>query len=722
MNIYAFISLISSILCLFLGNFIYYKNPKNKLNQLTALMCIMLAYFLFVEFGYRQAETYTMANMWISASFIGPLVVSLILHVVLLITKKSTLTKNKLFLLYLPSLIISILNLNYNLYAGAVKEYWGWTYSITFNMPLFYLNNLWVIFLFSISIILSYRYYVESEGREKKLAKYMLSGLSITLLLGLITDIILPLFSIRIPELYYTASVIGILFLCYGIIKYRIPQLTPSAAADEIVSTMSNFLILIDEKEIITSVNSAGLKLLGYKESELLGKNVNVIFPGNSDLFKINKLTNDFEINIKNKEGKSVPVIMSITPIIHNSQKLGVLCTGNDITKLKDEELNKQLIAQQTIERQSILLGLSRENQSDLYKTMQKLTETSSKTLNVHRVSVWLFNMDKTKIICKDIYDLKKGQHESGSVLEAAEYPNYFKAIKKSHIVTANNARNYHDTSEFNESYFKSLGIYSLMDVPIWLEGELVGVMCHEQYKIREWTLKDQEFASSIAYLVSLGLETSERKKTERKLKDSLKEKELLMKEIHHRVKNNLTVISGLLRLQSHHIKDKETLDIFKESQNRAKSMALIHEKLYKSNELRKIDFKEYIKSLTTELFYSYNTSPEINLNLDIADVYMDVNISVPLALIINEIVSNSLKHAFPRGSKGNISVNFHKKAKEYELIIADDGIGFPSDLDYKFTDSLGMHIVNNLTEQIKAQITLEKEKGTKFIINFKEN
>lgn len=725
MSIYALISLLSSILCIFLGNFIFYKNPKNRINQLVALMSFLLAYLLFVEFGYRQAETYYTANLWFTASFIWALTSSLILHTVLIITGKAHLTENKIFisLLYIPSIILTILDLNNKLmYNNMVKEYWGWTYVIQVNSPLFYLSNFWITLLFSVSLILAYDYYRKSEGREKKLAKYISSGLAFIMIFGLTTDCLLPALSIRIPELYYTIAVLGIVILCYGIIKYRLPSLTPSVAADEIFSTMSNFLVLINEKGSIKNINPEGLSLLGYEESEIYGKHMKTIFPEDLDLSKQYKENySNFETNIKTKDGKSLPVLISITPIIHNFQELGVLCIGSDITRFKQEERDKRLLAEQTIKRQEILLDLSRKDLSDLQEAMKMFTEISSKTLNSDRVSIWLFNHDKTKIICKDLYDLKKDFHEQGSIVEAAQYPCYFNAIKTSHNLAITNVREHSDTSEFNESYFKPEGIFSVMDVPIWLDGELKGILCHESLKIREWTSEDQDFASSMAYLVSLGLEASERKKVEKKLRASLDEKELLMKEIHHRVKNNLTVISSLLNLQSHYIHDKETLDIFRESQNRARSMALIHEKLYKSNDLRKITFGEYLRNLTEQLFYSYNISPRINLNMEIENLDVDINTSVPLALIVNEIISNSLKHAFEGQNTGNVSIKFYKKADEYELIIEDDGIGFPDDLDFKNINSLGIQIVNSLTNQLNGRIAMERTIGTKFTLNFKD-
>lgn len=725
MNIFALISLLSAILCIFLGNFIYYKDTKSELNQLTALMSFVLAYLLFLEFGYRQSETYYIANLWYTASFVWTLAASLILHVILIITGRLN-SKNKmkiLSLLYIPSLIISIFFIESNLTSvNMVKEYWGWTYSIQFNPLLFDLSNLWIILLIVTAIFLAYLHYRKSDNGERKLAKYSVLALLFTIVAGIFSDYIFPLFSIKIPEIIYTVAALGISLICYGIVRYRIPQLTPAMAANEIVSAMSNFMVLVNKENRIKSINSVGLNLLSYSESEIYGKNMKLIFPEDLHLFKVYNATKsyipNFETIIKTKEGKLVPVLMSITPISYGSQKSGVLCIGSDITKLKQKELHKNLLNQQIIKRQEILLELSQKDLSNMPEALQKITEASSKTLTVDKVSVWLFNHDKTKIICKDCYNNKS--HEQGSIIKSAEYPRFFEAIQKFHNITAPDARGYYYTCEFNESYFKPNGIFSVMDVPIWLEGKLMGVFCNETSRIRHWTFEEQDFASSLAHLISLGLEASKRKKAEEELKSSLKEKEILMKEIHHRAKNNLTIMSSLLNLQSNHIDDKEALSIFKESQNRARSMALIHEKLYKSGDLKKINFGEYIKNLTAEIFSSYQISPEIKLNMNVDDITLDVNTAVPLALIVNEIVTNSLKYAFP-GNKGNIWVSFNKKSEGLQLTVKDNGIGFPSDLNFKNTESLGMQLVNSLTEQIRGSIKLERGEGTKFIIDFEE-
>ncbi len=224
---------------------------------------------------------------------------------------------------------------------------------------------------------------------------------------------------------------------------------------------------------------------------------------------------------------------------------------------------------------------------------------------------------------------------------------------------------------------------------------------------------------------IDLKEEVAERKQAEEKIQAQLREKEILLKEVHHRVKNNLQVISSLLKLQSQNIEDKQFLDMFKESQNRVKSMALVHEKLYQSRDLARIDFAEYIKSLANSLYRSHGAdSNKIAFKIEVENVSLGINQAIPCGLIINELVSNSLKYAFPRGwqGKGEIRISVRLTAGgEIELLVSDSGVGVPKDLDFRKTESLGLHLVSILAEdQLQGKITLDRKMGTKFQIKFR--
>ncbi len=206
---------------------------------------------------------------------------------------------------------------------------------------------------------------------------------------------------------------------------------------------------------------------------------------------------------------------------------------------------------------------------------------------------------------------------------------------------------------------------------------------------------------------------------SDQQLRQSLAEKESLLKEIHHRVKNNLQIVSSLLYLQEDYMEDAKGVEILRESQNRVKSMALIHEQLYGTADLAKIDFGRYVQGLTANLFDAYGIDPaRIRLNVHADDIALGVDMAVPCGLIINELVSNALKHAFLPDAAGTIEIVIRTlHAGRIEIVVADDGIGLvepPADPEQS---SLGLRLIDTLTTQLGGTLALTTEIGTRFTI-----
>lgn len=560
MNIYAKISLIAFLICFFLANFIYHKDSSKRLNQLVALLCLLVGLLSFIEFQYRQAFHYEIALFWLRLSTLWPLVPSLLLHIALEFTGYRNLLKNKYtyLLIYLPAIIIIIPSLTTNLLLESASQYyWGWTYDVLpQNQLLFKLMSIWTLIAGFSAGSLCFIHYLKSKHMQRLQAKFIFTGLYLPLIVSILTDLIIPTTSTRVPEMTMAMSTLGIGFISYGIWKYKFPAITSALVADKIVSTMSNFLLLVDVDKNILNLNKAAADILGYDEQDLLGKSVEKIFYKEKDipnLFKDNKIHFSYansvinlESRIKTVKGDIIPVILSLSPIMdENSNIIAIVCIGSNV--------------------------------QDLIKAQEKI-------------------------------------------------------------------------------------------------------------------------------------------------KTSLKEKEVLLREIHHRVKNNLQIISSLLNLQSRYIKDEDDLDLFRDSQSRVKSMSIIHEKLYQSHDFAHIDFKEYLSSLLNYLFQYYSIDPNlIKLNLEVEDLMLGMDTAIPCGLIVNELVSNSLKYAFPPGSGGEISITLNIKNNYFLLEIADDGIGLPENVDLEKTETLGLRLVLSLTEQINGNINLIREAGTKFEISFAE-
>jgi PAS domain S-box-containing protein len=230
------------------------------------------------------------------------------------------------------------------------------------------------------------------------------------------------------------------------------------------------------------------------------------------------------------------------------------------------------------------------------------------------------------------------------------------------------------------------------------------------------------DISEKICFIAGSNTDITVSKYTETRLKASLKEKEVLLKEIHHRVKNNLQVISSLLRLQARYIKDEEALDILRDSQNRVRAMAMIHENLYQSSDLGKIKFSEYICNLSNNLACGYSLNKDIKINLQIHQVELRIDTAIPCGLIINELVSNAIKHAFINTEFGVIYIEFLDLGNnKYSFSVSDDGIGVPDDIELRRNKSLGLQLVWSLVEQLEGSIIFNNKLGTSFTITFVE-
>lgn len=262
-------------------------------------------------------------------------------------------------------------------------------------------------------------------------------------------------------------------------------------------------------------------------------------------------------------------------------------------------------------------------------------------------------------------------------------------------------------------------GFLSLAKIPLISKDQIIGSICVASKQRYYFTQEEKKLLESIANESGTAIA---RLLSEIEVKKSLNEKEVLLKEIHHRVKNNLQIISSLLNLQSNFIKDQEYLAVFRESQNRIKSMALIHEQLYQSLDLTHINFEEYMNDIVNHLIHAYASDlRRINIKKNIENVSMGIETAIPCGLIINEIISNALKHAFPDKQSGEVKIEFESVNNGYILTISDNGIGLPEDFDIEKSKSLGLKLVNMLIKQIDGTLEINKYAKTEFKIKFKE-
>ena len=280
-------------------------------------------------------------------------------------------------------------------------------------------------------------------------------------------------------------------------------------------------------------------------------------------------------------------------------------------------------------------------------------------------------------------------------------------------------------------AHMQRYGAKSILYVPLRVKDQFIGYAeLWESQRRREFGPDEIALCNAIAQQAANALEharlyeqaqleIAERILAEEQLKASLSEKEVLLKEIHHRVKNNLQVISSLLNVQSKYVHDQETLRMLQDSRHRVRSMALVHERLYQAEDLARIDFAKYIRSLASYLIRSYGAGNLIKLAVDLGNVSLSVDTAIPCGLILNELISNSFKHAFPDQRPGQINVSFRERDGNLVLTVRDNGIGMPAGLDFRNTESLGLQLVNTLVHQLEGSIELESSDGTAFKITF---
>jgi PAS domain S-box-containing protein len=399
-----------------------------------------------------------------------------------------------------------------------------------------------------------------------------------------------------------------------------------------------------------------------------------------------------------------------------------------------------QVELRQRLEREQLTLSITQRIRAslDLDTILNSTVNEIQQILRADRVLVYRINPDGT-----------------GKAIAEAVIPNYPKVLNViypeevfpvdayQHYIAgrffALNDRMKDDILPCLAEFLESIQVQAKLVVPIVQKDHLWGLLiAHQCAHSRDWQAWESELLRQIAYQLSIAIqqadlyeqvqsELGDRKRAEAQLRTSLHEKEILLKEIHHRVKNNLQLISSLLNLQAHKIQDAKMLEPFQESQHRIRVMAMIHEHLYRSTNLAQINFSQYVESLTRSLFQSYLTDHQaIQLKVAVTDVELGIDVAIPCGLIINELVSNSIKYAFPeqrvlaplQSYAGMINVAFYgTEQSEYVLLIQDNGVGIPPEVDIYNTDSLGLQIVCDLTEQLDGVLQLERSHGTTFKI-----
>ncbi len=476
---------------------------------------------------------------------------------------------------------------------------------------------------------------------------------------------------------------------------------------------------ILDEQLNLLFTNKVFEKLIGSSKEQLLNQPITNFVVGD-DLF-LEKLhiaaQTDARVYsyFKSPSRYSLNVRIRVTKITH-SEKLFYLLHIKDNTKNKviDYEVLRKTLTVETLSK-------SRKIRDGKFnEAIFEILEMASLSTGAERINAWLFDENRAKIRCIGNYDYRTKQLIPQDDLPRIGMPNYFKLFETEKIILSHDSENDKKTIELLKDYLIPNGIKAMMDIPIRIEGEMIGVVCFEETEgPRIWRIQDQQFALIIAQMISLALETYEKLKVRKELEQSLREQKTLLREIHHRVKNNLAIMTSLVNLQSDRVKDPYHRSLFTDTKNRIASMASVHEVLYKSKNLSNINFKSFLSSVLVQLQGSFhNPDKTIELLTDIEDIDLNISTAIPLALIVNELITNCYKHAFNDCKQGKIWIQLKNNFGFITLIIKDNGKGYDPDL-VKQKESLGLDIFNGLVEQINGTAYYNSDSGSDHRIVF---
>ncbi|MDO9627393.1 MAG: PAS domain S-box protein [Methanobacteriaceae archaeon] len=464
--------------------------------------------------------------------------------------------------------------------------------------------------------------------------------------------------------------------------------------------------IIVEEDTTISLANAEFEKLSGYSREELEGKMGWADFVEKNYLKKMKKyhslrrtdpaaapIIYDFRFIDRQANVKNIHLNVDIIPGTKKS-----VASLLDITERKQAE---KALAKLTIEITNVNVLLKAEIKER--KRMDQIVDDNVKRLKLALESSDMGAWDLDLVNDTSIRTLEHDQIFGYDSL----LPEWGSKIFFEHILTADRKyvqQKFENAYETNKLYFQCRIIRPDKQIR-WIE--VYGNVYRDE--------KDVPIR-----MLGVVRDITERKEAETHLLRVIGEKEMLLREIHHRVKNNMQIISSLLSLESSQVFDKRDIALFTIVQDRVKSISLIHDNLYQSEDLSSIKFEDYIKNLSSQLFSTYARNSNIKLVTDIVDVKFNMETAIPLGLILNELVSNSLKHAFP-DSEGEIFISLHHNGEEIEVIIKDNGVGLPEDMELKNPRKLGLQLVNTLVEQLEGTIEVDRSHGTEFKIKFKE-
>lgn len=390
---------------------------------------------------------------------------------------------------------------------------------------------------------------------------------------------------------------------------------------------------------------------------------------------------------------------------------LGSLVDATHIERKRRDLLRKTLTIESLSKSKKIRTG-------KLYDAIYEILEMSSKAVGVTRVNAWLFDDSHEHIECIGNYDTRVGKMIPQESLPVFEMPTYFMLFESEKIILATNAQTSPFTSELNDTYLVPNGIVSLMDIPLRLEGEIIGVICFEQVKqTRNWLLNDQKFGLIAAQMVSLAVETHKRKLAQQELEAALRQQKRLLIETNHRIVNNLMITTSLLNIQVSKARDSYHKNLMLDSVNRVQSILSLHEMLTENSKNLRISLNQYVNKLVQSLRDSLSfPQKQLQLLTSIDSCEVKSSLAMSIGIIINEAVLNAYKHAFGENEIGVIRIDFQMLGPKGVLEISDNGKGIKENRELAGS---GVEIIRGMVEHLNGNLDIDGTNGMKICVSF---
>jgi len=357
-------------------------------------------------------------------------------------------------------------------------------------------------------------------------------------------------------------------------------------------------------------------------------------------------------------------------------------------------------------------------HEGEYEKFTRILLQSAASTLECARCNAWLFKKKQSVLTSLLSYSSHTNEFHQEKSLSKKQLPNYFKFLSKNEFIVSHDALKEPMNTELIQHYLVPNTITSMIDVPLRSEGKMIGVLCFEHIiEPHLWTDSEQKFTQSLAQLLSLALETKKKKKYQLELERIIAQKEVLISEINHWVKNNMAVIVSLLNLQKQKTKDNYHALLFEDVKDKVFSMSMIQEQLHSNGRVDRINLGKYLSDLLVNLHNSYGQSKKVKLSIKVDKIGVDVSKAIPCGLIANEIITNSFKYAFNNGTATpKLALSLINKGDNVELTFKDNGSGF----NPKSTQmGMGLELIKDLAEQIDGTIKCRSEKGVVLQLSF---